>query len=352
MFVPKTISMLLLIGLVLSTPVISFTGNESEASRDVGKLRPVLLYYVVKYGAGDKAGDVVQVDTRKQRSGLWFYYQSGVARWRPGTLQVAAGYDTGLLISKYKPVKHRFSKPKAISHVLGTNNRRYQIDVSAGSPEFAWSPDGRWLLLEQDPKIGLERVELSTGRREVIVPASKLGVHQFGNTRGADWSPDGKWIAYSVQGRDRATKGSYDPEADYLPDPGAHCDVWMVQLSSGKRQHLGHGSRPRFSRDGHYLAVVDRHDNYFGTGIRIYDLRKRITTTRWIVKDAWAACFAHESDQLAVVLKNGDLTLVSLDDRRVQRLLMTFKDVVAPLGEVPVNKGIESGHVLAANIDW
>jgi Tol biopolymer transport system component/predicted Ser/Thr protein kinase len=122
----------------------------------------------------------------------------------------------------------------------------------------AFSPDGKTLVFQQ---MGQQGFDLWTVPVEVDADGLKVGIPElfqqtsFGN-RGATFSPDGRWIAYSS-----SESGTNQVYVCAFPGKGGH---WQVSNNSG--------SSPRFSRNGQDLFYFDIPDdrimvsNYSGKG--------------------------------------------------------------------------------------
>ncbi len=326
--------------LLLSFPV------KAELKGSRATERPILLYYFFVQGPGSVQVEPIQVDLIRHLSGSWLYYDENLPRWQPNGSYVIAWYDDlGVQVSRYSFRNHRFGNLQSPSKVFGIRGKRYRLDLGG----ITWSYDGKWILGESEQ--GLERVYLPTGRRRVVVPRKWLGRGDLGYIYGLDWSADGKWIAYSLSGHDPAHRGPYDPENPDFNDPGTHYNLWLVRVDGSDRHYLGHGSRPRFSSDGRWLVCVDRFDNRFGVGIRLYDLRARPVTSRWLVRGALDACFVPHQDNVLVVLANGDLVISNLHGRILSRP-MTFQQIKKHIFTDSESMQYPIGTIERADVDW
>ena len=339
---------LLLIGWTALFLLPSPVKAEQKGSRDTE--RPILLYYVFIQGPGSPQEESIQVDLTRRRIGAWLYYTTS-PRWQPNGSYVIAWYDDlGAQVSRYSFRNHRFGNLQSPSKVFGIRGKRYNLDIGVGIwPTNAWSYDGKWVLGESGR--GLERVYLPTGRRRVIVSYKWLGQGDLRYIYGLDWSADGKWIAYSLSGHDPAHRGPYDPESPYFNDPGTHYNLWLVRVNGSDRHYLGHGSRPRFSPDGRWLVCVDRFNKRFGVGIRLYDLKARPVTSRWLIRDALAACFVPHQDNVLVVLANGNLVISNLHGRILSRL-MTFQQIKKHIFTDSERMFYPIGTIERVDVDW
>ncbi len=151
---------------------------------------------------------------------------------------------------------------------MGGGEAEQLTETKSAVGAFAWSPDGRWIAYtmtdmpsedeekqtkgRDDWKWVEENVKLSRlyvlpveknadGKR----PARKLTAGDY-NIGELDWSPDGKWIAYSH---------SKSPKADYWTT----LDVSVVDVASGEAKTLAATPaaeyQPLFSPDGKWVAM-------------------------------------------------------------------------------------------------
>ncbi len=289
----------------------------------------------------------MQVDPERNRVGRWFRYPSA-ARWQSRGFTAAAVFSPGVYVARFRPGSSRFSRWQPASFMFGPNRRVPQLDALGYQPIVAWSRDGASLLYEDD-RAGLLRIDLRTGRRRTVIARRWLGdTGDIGNTAGHDWSADGRRIAYSLRGSTRAPVGRSDPEEHDAPDSGLFYEVWWAAPNGMGRRRLGTGSRPRFSPDGKWLVALDRLPSIPGTGIRLYDLRGPQPSSRMIIEHALSACFAQDSNRLAVVLQNGDLVIADLNGRTVRRLQPRSR----LLEGIEFPEGFGPGTIQRAYIDW
>jgi hypothetical protein len=302
--------------------------------------RPLVLWYVGDSGDVHKKLISATVDVGKRRLGNAPVEDLIFARWQPSGTHLAVDLDSGIEVCRYPPATRKFTAPRSMSKALG-GGRSYTLPFTYSG--VAWSPDGQSLLVDYGER-GIERVDLRTGARRVIIPEKLLGRDPFSTTRGFDWSADGRRIAFSALGGDAAFKGSFGPDSVFQ-DRGRHCDVWLAAADGKYARRIGHGSRPHFSPDGKTLIALDRYDERFDTCIRRYDLTGKQPTSRVIIDSARAACFGRGPNELAVVLTTGDLVLTDLNGHITQRVLAA-KDIVPP------EMGGKLDQLRAALIDW
>jgi len=111
----------------------------------------------------------------------------------------------------------------------------------------AFSPDGKWLAFYQSGLQGFELWIVPVEREGEKLKAGKPELSQrtsFGN-RGATFSPDGRWLAYSSN-----ESGSSQVYVCAFPDKGGH---WQVSGNGG--------TTPIFSRNGKDLFFFDPTDD-------------------------------------------------------------------------------------------
>jgi hypothetical protein len=303
--------------------------------------RPLVLFYVGDAGKVRRQLISATVDVERRKLGNAPVPELVFARWQPSGPQLAVDLDAGIEVCRYSPATRRFGPPHPLSQVFG-RGRSYHLPFTYSG--LAWSPDGQSLLVDYGEQ-GVERVDLRTGARRVLVTEKLLGRDPFSITRGLDWSPDGKRIAFSALGQDPAFKGSFDPNDQVFQDRGRHCDVWLAAADGRYARRIGHGSRPRFSPDGKTLLALDRYDDRFDTCIRRYDLTGRQPEARVIIDNARAFCFGRGPNEIAVVLTGGDLVLADLNGRITARVLAA-KEIVPPEMQGKLDQ------LRAALIDW
>ncbi|MBY0375676.1 MAG: hypothetical protein K2Q23_16890 [Bryobacteraceae bacterium] len=121
------------------------------------------------------------------------------------------------------------------------SEQTYMVHEDAGAPQ-SWSPDGRYLLYEPGATIAfIGRLEVPTKKTEVFL------THPEYSLRGAQYSPDGKWIAFHAElGREQ--RRIYIARGDVGTMPGE----WIA-VTDG----VGFEVNPRWSLDGHLLYFID-----------------------------------------------------------------------------------------------
>ncbi|HEY6330549.1 MAG TPA: hypothetical protein VI756_14520 [Blastocatellia bacterium] len=111
----------------------------------------------------------------------------------------------------------------------------------------AFSPDGKWLAFYQSGLQGFELWTIPVEREGEKLTAGKPELSRrtsFGN-RGATFSPDGRWLAYSSN-----ESGSSQVYVCAFPDRGGH---WQISSNGG--------TSPIFSRNGKELFFFDIPDD-------------------------------------------------------------------------------------------
>jgi tricorn protease len=104
-----------------------------------------------------------------------------------------------------------------------------------------WSPDGKHLSFA-DGNHQLWLLDIATGQ------ASVVGRDQYTEIHDQSFSPDGRWLAFSITGANEQR------------------GIWIYSLASGKAQlvsqPMGNDFNPVFSPDGKYLYFIStRHEN-------------------------------------------------------------------------------------------
>ncbi len=100
-----------------------------------------------------------------------------------------------------------------------------------------WSPDSKKILF-YDKKLRLRYVDISTKKIAEVALSDEWEITDF------DWSPDSKWIAYS------------------LPNQAAQDKICLYNLASAETYNVTDGwyysTQPEFSSDGRYLFFTSR----------------------------------------------------------------------------------------------
>jgi len=227
---------------------LMYRSREIDASRVViqwmdaeGKSQPLLDkpgLFVTPHFSPD--GERLVVANEDAKSGIWIY------DIRRDTLSPLGGEKNG-------------------THPVWTPDGRYIVyqvgdgmsfarsdgggrpELLAESKEFqypsAFSPDGKWLAFYQSGSQGFELWIVPVEREGEKLKAGKPELSQrtsFGN-RGATFSADGRWLAYSSN-----ESGSSQVYVCAFPDKGGH---WQISGNGG--------TTPIFSRNGKELFFFD-----------------------------------------------------------------------------------------------
>jgi serine/threonine protein kinase/WD40 repeat protein len=234
------------------TGTLMYRSREIDASRVAiqwmgadGKLQPLLDkpgLFVNPHFSPD--GEHLAVANDDTKSGIWIY------DIRRDTLSPLTGERNGT-----NPVwtpDGRFIVYQAgdgISFARADGGSKAELLVQ--SKEFrnpsAFSPDGRTLAFYQSGERGFELWTLPVEREGEKFRAGKPELFQstsFGH-RGASFSADGRWIAYSSN-----ESGSSQVYVRAFPDKGGH---WQVSSNGG--------TTPIFSRNGKELFFFDPTDD-------------------------------------------------------------------------------------------
>jgi len=138
-------------------------------------------------------------------------------------------------------------------HDLSRNARQRLTTDSGRDIEGAWAPDGDRLVFNSDRSGYLNLYETTITGRGGTTESVLLDTPEHKNP--GDWSPDGKYIVYSVQS---ATNAS---------------DVWVLPLFGDRKprpvaETAANEPRARFSPDGHWLAYDSNESGQYEIYVR------------------------------------------------------------------------------------
>jgi dipeptidyl aminopeptidase/acylaminoacyl peptidase len=95
--------------------------------------------------------------------------------------------------------------------------------------------------------------------KQALFPQDSLSLRSFPAYFPIEFSPDGKWLAYTIQ--DERVRGSNDPRVSRqssIPPPSIATDICIVRVETGETRNLTEGKGdnwlPAWSPDGRYLA--------------------------------------------------------------------------------------------------
>jgi eukaryotic-like serine/threonine-protein kinase len=164
---------------------------------------------------------------------------------------------------------NRFGTPQIFSipaSGVGEAERLLPSDYSESAD--SWSPDGRFLIFSRSPidkmsERSLWVLPMIGEKKPYPLIASSHSQQWY-----ADFSPDGKWVAY-------VSDESGNPEIYLVPFPDARV---KVQVSTN------HGSQPRWSPDGHQLYYIGKDHAIMATTLRFAVSGPEVGETRTLFK--------------------------------------------------------------------
>ena len=160
----------------------------------------------------------------------------------PGLMELPAWSPDGKRIALM--ANHGLSSALQLKNADGSGSET-QISEPSGKQQdpWGWSPDGKSLLIERGDALAY----LSLGNKEpkILVQGNWL-------VRNAQFSPDGKWIAYSSN-----ETGAWEIYVSPFPDAGSK---WQVSR--------GGGEEPRWRRDGKELFYLSPEGKMMAVPVR------------------------------------------------------------------------------------
>jgi Tol biopolymer transport system component len=161
-----------------------------------------------------------------------------------------------------------------------------------GSP--AWSRDGQWLAFDAFPPNLFEA-------KVFICKVDGSELKELGYGVRADWSPDGKQIAFWIEGA----------------NTGSRQGVWVMNADGTGREWMCEGGSPRWSPDGSQIAITRNHQA--NSELVIYDMVTGNTTSLLSgkYKKLSGSCWGPEGKQLAVfgfTAGDGELAVVNAEE--------------------------------------
>jgi dipeptidyl aminopeptidase/acylaminoacyl peptidase len=177
----------------------------------------------------------------------------GILEFERGTLTMLTSNTNGSQAPLWSPDGRRIAfrgtrkgfRNVWVKTVDGTNDERQLTHGENVQTPTSWSPDGQTLLYNESNPIGgsdLWAVTVADGKVQPLVAAA-LG--QFS----AQWSPDGRWIAY-------VSDESGREEVFVLPFPVTG-QRWRVSTNGGGEPVWSSDGRELFYRDRRQVRVVD-----------------------------------------------------------------------------------------------
>ncbi|MEM9304692.1 MAG: PDZ domain-containing protein [Pseudomonadota bacterium] len=151
--------------------------------------------------------------------------------WSPDGAQVAWFSDNGGEYALWVGAQDGTGEP-----------RRYELDGAGFYHDPAWSPDGARIAF-RDNALALHVVELESG---AVTPIAAEPVYTPIITMSYDWSPDSRWLAYTVN------------------NEGLMQTVHLWSVGSGESRPVTDGmaemSRPQFDPNGQFLYMLGSTD--------------------------------------------------------------------------------------------
>jgi serine/threonine protein kinase/Tol biopolymer transport system component len=237
---------------VSRTGTLMYRSREIDASRVMiqwldasGKSQPLLdkpgLFVNPRFSPD---GERLAVANEDEKSGVWIY------DIRRDTLSPLTGERNGahpVWTPDGRYVVYQAANGISLARADGGSKPELLTESKEFQYPSAFSPDGRTLAFYQSGPQGFELWTLPVEREGEKLKAGKPELFErtsFGN-RGATFSPDGRWLAYSSN-----ESGSSQVYVRAFPDKGGH---W--QLSSNG------GTSPIFSRNAKDLFFFDIPDD-------------------------------------------------------------------------------------------
>lgn len=234
------------------TGTLMYRSREIDASRVTiewmdadGKTQPLLDkpgLFVNPHFSPD--GGRLAVANDDSKSGVWIY------DLRRDTLSPLTGEKNGTNPAWTPDGRYVvYQAPDGIS--FARSDGASQSESLTQNKEFQYpadfSPDGKWLVFNQIGPQGFDLWVVPVERAGEKLKAGKPELFQhtnFGN-RGARFSPDGRWLAYTSN-----ESGSSQVYVRAFPDKGGH---WQISSNGG--------TSPIFSRNGKELFFFDVPDD-------------------------------------------------------------------------------------------
>jgi serine/threonine-protein kinase len=185
-------------------------------------------------------GERVALDLRDQQNDVWMWdlgrgtltrltigrRSGGPAIWTAGGRSVLFGPDVGGRSNIHE------------QRLNGEPPRRLTTSPNTQFPDVI-TPDGKWLVLADiDPKTGFDLLAMDLTGTATPQPLIRTPFDE----RNANFSPDGRWIAYQSDESGRF-------EIYVRPFPRVGDGRWLVSASGG--------TRPLWGRDGRELFFLD-----------------------------------------------------------------------------------------------
>lgn len=155
----------------------------------------------------------------------------------------------------YDSAQGRFGPPMDAVTALADSGVHYALPLHDITETNAidWSRDGRTLCYDQE-KVGLVLFDLRRGTKQIL--RNPFLAHH--PVAALAFSPDGRRIAFSVEGRDAFHEELFQ-------------DLWLIGRDGRGLHKLGHGTFPNWSPQGRFLLATEGPADDGGRAILRYD---------------------------------------------------------------------------------
>ena len=131
-----------------------------------------------------------------------------------------------------------------VTSIDGKNTRVVSKDPSLDIA-YAWSPDGNLISVNLYQN-GVSRIALVSTKTGAVTPMRST---EWRKAAGVHFSPDGRFLVYSLQA---------SPSADEADEDGAASDVFVMSVDGTMNTKIAEGSTPIWTVDGRAVVFVSR----------------------------------------------------------------------------------------------